>query len=92
MISKDMKKLGFKFVGNTIIYSYLQAVGVIAPTLEGFIFLTRVCRPWCSGYQSDTPIHYGYSSVVDIDATVDLAVEIIMNLTDAKVRELLGQK
>jgi DNA-3-methyladenine glycosylase I len=28
-ISKDMKKLGFKFVGTTIIYSYLQAVGVI---------------------------------------------------------------
>jgi DNA-3-methyladenine glycosylase I len=28
-ISKDMKKLGFKFVGSTIIYSYLEAVGVI---------------------------------------------------------------
>ncbi|MDR0916902.1 MAG: DNA-3-methyladenine glycosylase I [Oscillospiraceae bacterium] len=28
-ISKDMKKLGFKFVGSTIIYSYLQAVGVV---------------------------------------------------------------
>lgn len=28
-ISKDMKKRGFKFVGTTIIYSYLQAVGVI---------------------------------------------------------------
>ena len=28
-ISKDLKKRGFKFVGTTIIYSYLQAVGVI---------------------------------------------------------------
>ncbi|MFV0527429.1 MAG: DNA-3-methyladenine glycosylase I [Lachnospiraceae bacterium] len=28
-ISKDMKKLGFKFVGSTIIYSYLQAIGMI---------------------------------------------------------------
>lgn len=28
-ISKDLKKRGFKFVGSTIIYAYLQAVGVI---------------------------------------------------------------
>lgn len=28
-ISKDMKKLGFSFVGSTIIYSYLQAIGII---------------------------------------------------------------
>ena len=28
-ISKDLKKLGMKFVGTTIVYSYLQAVGVI---------------------------------------------------------------
>lgn len=28
-ISKDLKKRGFKFVGPTIIYSFLQAVGVI---------------------------------------------------------------
>jgi DNA-3-methyladenine glycosylase I len=28
-ISRDMKRLGFKFVGSTIIYSYLQAVGVV---------------------------------------------------------------
>ncbi|MBF0715314.1 DNA-3-methyladenine glycosylase I [Gemelliphila palaticanis] len=29
IISKDMKKRGFKFVGSTTIYSYLQAIGVI---------------------------------------------------------------
>lgn len=28
-ISKDLKKRGMKFVGSTIIYAYLQAVGVI---------------------------------------------------------------
>lgn len=28
-ISKDMKKLGFKFVGSTIIYSYMQAIGMV---------------------------------------------------------------
>ena len=28
-ISKDMKKRGFNFVGSTIIYSYMQAIGMI---------------------------------------------------------------
>ena len=28
-ISKDPKKRGFRFVGTTIIYAYLQAVGVV---------------------------------------------------------------
>jgi DNA-3-methyladenine glycosylase I len=28
-ISKDMKKRGFKFVGTTIIYAFLQAVGIV---------------------------------------------------------------
>ena len=28
-ISKDLKKRGFKFVGSTIIYSFLQAIGII---------------------------------------------------------------
>ena len=29
MISKDLKDKGMKFVGTTIIYSYLQAIGII---------------------------------------------------------------
>ena len=29
ILSKDLKKRGMKFVGSTIIYSYLQAIGVI---------------------------------------------------------------
>ena len=28
-ISKDLKKRGFKFIGSTIIYSFLQAIGII---------------------------------------------------------------
>lgn len=28
-ISKDLKKMGFKFVGPTIIYSFMQAVGMV---------------------------------------------------------------
>ncbi|MDR2538694.1 MAG: DNA-3-methyladenine glycosylase I [Bifidobacteriaceae bacterium] len=28
-ISKDMKKLGFKFVGSTIVYSLMQSVGMV---------------------------------------------------------------
>lgn len=28
-ISKDLKKKGMKFVGTTIVYSYLQAIGII---------------------------------------------------------------
>ena len=28
-ISKDLKKRGFKFVGSTIIYSFLQAAGIV---------------------------------------------------------------
>ena len=34
-ISKDLKKRGMKFVGTTIIYSYLQAVGVVDSHEEG---------------------------------------------------------
>ena len=29
ILSKDLQKRGMKFVGSTIIYSYLQAIGVI---------------------------------------------------------------
>lgn len=29
LISKDLKKRGFKFVGSTIIYAYMQAVGMV---------------------------------------------------------------
>ena len=28
-VSKDLRKMGFKFVGSTIIYSFMQAVGMV---------------------------------------------------------------
>ena len=28
-ISKDLKKRGFKFVGSTIVYAYLQSIGMV---------------------------------------------------------------
>lgn len=34
-ISKDMKKLGFKFVGSTIIYAYMQSIGMVNDHLCG---------------------------------------------------------
>jgi DNA-3-methyladenine glycosylase I len=37
-ISGDMKKLGFKFVGSTIIYSYLQAIGAVNDHIEDCAF------------------------------------------------------
>lgn len=37
-ISNDMKRLGFKFVGSTIIYSHLQATGVVNDHIEACAF------------------------------------------------------
>ncbi len=34
-ISRDLKRRGMKFVGSTIVYSYLQAIGIINGHLEG---------------------------------------------------------
>ncbi len=33
-ISKDLKKRGFKYVGSTIIYAYLQAIGIVNDHIE----------------------------------------------------------
>jgi len=29
LITKDMKKLGFKFIGTTIMYAYMEAIGMV---------------------------------------------------------------
>ncbi|MBE2179953.1 MAG: DNA-3-methyladenine glycosylase I [Chthoniobacterales bacterium] len=29
LVSKDLKKLGFNFVGSTICYAFMQAVGMV---------------------------------------------------------------
>jgi DNA-3-methyladenine glycosylase I len=34
-ISKDLKSRGFKFVGPTIVYAWLQAVGIVDDHLDG---------------------------------------------------------
>lgn len=36
-ISRDLKKRGFRFVGSTIVYAYLQAVGVVNDHIAGCI-------------------------------------------------------
>jgi DNA-3-methyladenine glycosylase I len=41
-ISKDLKQRGFRFVGTTIIYAYLQAVGVVNDHMRGcFLYAWR---------------------------------------------------
>jgi DNA-3-methyladenine glycosylase I len=37
-ISADLKKLGFKFVGTTIVYAFLQAVGIVNDHLVSCAF------------------------------------------------------
>ena len=34
-ISKDLKKRGMSFVGSTIIYAYMQAVGLVNDHIKG---------------------------------------------------------
>jgi DNA-3-methyladenine glycosylase I len=44
-IAKDLRKRGFRFVGSTIIYAYLQAVGVVNDhTRDCFLDGTRALR------------------------------------------------
>ena len=38
-ISKDLRKMGFKFVGSTIIYSFMQAIGMVNDhTTDCFVY------------------------------------------------------
>ncbi len=40
-LSKDLKKRGFRFVGSTIIYAFMQAVGMVDDHLNGCFAKTR---------------------------------------------------
>jgi DNA-3-methyladenine glycosylase I len=40
-ISRDLKKRGMKFVGTTVIYAYLQAVGIINSHMGGCFLATK---------------------------------------------------
>ena len=42
-ISRDLKKLGFKFVGSTIIYSFMQAVGMVNDHLKPCFVYEELC-------------------------------------------------
>lgn len=41
-LSKDLKKRGFRFVGSTIIYAFMQAVGMVDDHLDGCFAKTPV--------------------------------------------------
>ena len=44
MISKDLKRIGFKFVGSTIIYSFMQAVGMVNDHLKPCLVYKEMSR------------------------------------------------
>ena len=47
-ISKDLLRRGFRFVGSTIVYAYLQAVGVVNDHVQGcFLYPGRRRSPAC---------------------------------------------
>jgi DNA-3-methyladenine glycosylase I len=39
-ISKDLKKRGFKFVGSTIVYAYMQSIGMVNDHMKGCYLYT----------------------------------------------------
>jgi DNA-3-methyladenine glycosylase I len=43
-VSKDLKSRGFKFVGSTVVYAHLQAVGVVNDHLVDCFRHAEVCR------------------------------------------------
>lgn len=44
-VSADLKKRGFTFVGSTIVYAYLQAVGVVNDHLTWCFRYEELCQP-----------------------------------------------
>jgi DNA-3-methyladenine glycosylase I len=43
-LSKDLKKLGWKFVGPTTVYAFMQAMGLVNDHAEGCVIRSRVAR------------------------------------------------
>ncbi len=43
-LSKDLKKRGFKFVGSTIVYAHMQAVGMVMDHTTDCFRYTELCR------------------------------------------------
>jgi DNA-3-methyladenine glycosylase I len=48
-ISKDLKKQGFSFVGSTIVYAYMQAVGLVNDHLVS-CFRHQACAEPAQGH------------------------------------------
>ena len=44
-LSRDLKKRGFRFVGSTIVYAFMQAVGMVDDHLNGCFAKTRADEP-----------------------------------------------
>ncbi|MBC8025943.1 MAG: DNA-3-methyladenine glycosylase I [Steroidobacteraceae bacterium] len=43
-LSKDLKKLGWKFVGPTTVYAFMQAMGLINDHIQACVVRTRVAK------------------------------------------------
>ena len=43
-LSKDLKKLGWKFVGPTTVYAFMQAMGMVNDHIEGCVVRNKVER------------------------------------------------
>jgi len=43
-LSKDLKKLGWKFVGPTTVYAFMQAMGLINDHVEGCVIRSKVAN------------------------------------------------
>jgi DNA-3-methyladenine glycosylase I len=43
-LSKDLKKLGWKFVGPTTVYAFMQAMGLVNDHVEGCVIRSKVER------------------------------------------------
>lgn len=41
-LSKDLKKMGWKFVGPTTVYAFMQAMGMVNDHIEGCVFRSKV--------------------------------------------------
>jgi len=48
-VSKDLKARGFKFVGSTVVYSHMQATGMVNDHLVGCFRFRELARPGKDG-------------------------------------------
>jgi len=44
-VSRDLRRRGFRFVGPTICYAHLQAVGVVMDHVTGCFRYPELCAP-----------------------------------------------